>query len=186
MRPQSGHSSGSIGGSNYFEEEKGLSQNMYRMDMRESRDRIGERITGGDRLIGGERLSGGDRMENRLDSSFEINLSRDREGHEPRLNNYLGGNNNSRTLSSNTSGRQQGVNYEQSKKMLDDLKKTRADLRDKLHTYQVNFTKNNNRRIKYHKDIVPVENEYKRYKEIKQEISRLESLLGLKQSNDSH
>lgn len=130
--------------------------------------------------------------ETRLDSSFEINLSRDRDNHEPKINNYFN-NNNSKSLTNNYNGGNKSslgqgpsVNYEQSKKMLEELKQTRARLRDKLHSYQVDFTRNNNRRIKYHKDIVPVETEYKRYKEIKQEISRLENLLGLKPSSDSH
>ncbi|KAL4452962.1 hypothetical protein ABPG74_002527 [Tetrahymena malaccensis] len=66
-------------------------------------------------------------------------------------------------------------------KQIEELKKVRADLRDKLHNYQSEFFKNHNRRIRYHKDIQPVENEYRQYKETKQELIRLESLLSKQQ-----
>ena len=46
-----------------------------------------------------------------------------------------------------------------------------------MHSYQQEFNKNNNRKIKYHRDIGPVEHEYKRYKEVKMEISQLEEKL---------
>ncbi|EAR98297.1 hypothetical protein TTHERM_00285280 (macronuclear) [Tetrahymena thermophila SB210] len=62
-------------------------------------------------------------------------------------------------------------------KQIEELKRLRADLRDKLHNYQSEFFKNHNRRIRYHKDIQPVENEYRQYKETKQELIRLESIL---------
>jgi hypothetical protein len=66
---------------------------------------------------------------------------------------------------------------EQILKQLDELKHQRNTLRDKLYQYQQEFTKSNNRKIKFHKDIVPVENEYKRYKEVKREMAKLESYL---------
>ena len=36
---------------------------------------------------------------------------------------------------------------------IEEIKKVRADLREKLHNYQTEFFKNHNRRIRYHKDI---------------------------------
>jgi len=40
--------------------------------------------------------------------------------------------------------------------------------------YQDEFYKTHNRKIKYHKDVLPVEREYKEYKELKKEIVKLE------------
>jgi len=79
---------------------------------------------------------------------------------------------------SKTSGPQsQTQSQDQLKHSLEGLKVKRSQLREKLHNYQIEFTKNHNRKIRYHKDIEPVEEEYKRYKEIKNEIARIESLL---------
>ncbi|KAL4470971.1 hypothetical protein ABPG72_013558 [Tetrahymena utriculariae] len=64
---------------------------------------------------------------------------------------------------------------------IEELKKVRADLRDKLHDYQQQFFNNNNRRIRYHKDIQPVEKEYKAYKETKEELLKLEKILNNQQ-----
>ena len=63
---------------------------------------------------------------------------------------------------------------ESSNSKLEELKAERNRLREKLHKYQAEFTKNHNRKIRYHKDIEPIEEEYKRYKNIKSEIARLE------------
>lgn len=71
------------------------------------------------------------------------------------------------------------------KKKLDELKKTKNELRNKLHNYQQNFTKDNNRKIKYHKDISPVEDDYKRYKELKTEIQKLEEIVNSGSSRGS-
>lgn len=70
-----------------------------------------------------------------------------------------------------------GMPQDQIRRQLEEYRAFRLQLREKLHSYQTEFTKNNSRKIKYHKDIAPVENEYKHYKDIKQEILRLESLL---------
>jgi chromosome segregation ATPase len=56
------------------------------------------------------------------------------------------------------------------------LRSERADLRVRLHSFQNDFSRTHNRRIRYHRDIEPVEAEYKRYKEVKQEIARLEGV----------
>ena len=66
---------------------------------------------------------------------------------------------------------------EEARKKLEILDAVKTAMREKLHNYQVEFTKNNNRKIKYHKDIIPVEEEYKRYKEVKEEMSTLEEFL---------
>lgn len=66
---------------------------------------------------------------------------------------------------------------EEAQRRLDILDAVKSQMREKLHAYQVEFTKNNNRKIKYHKDIIPVEEEYKRYKEVKDEIAMLEDFL---------
>ena len=60
---------------------------------------------------------------------------------------------------------------------LEALEVAKTQIREKLHAYQVDFTKNNNRKIKYHKDIIPVEEDYRKYKEIKEEIQSFESML---------
>ena len=57
------------------------------------------------------------------------------------------------------------------------MKKERMRLRSKLDEFQKNFQQANNRKIRYTKDIAPVSSEFKRYKELKGEISKLESAL---------
>lgn len=69
------------------------------------------------------------------------------------------------------------MSREEAQKKLEILDAVKSQMREKLHAYQVEFMKNNNRKIKYHKDIVPVEDEYKRYKEVKDEIASLEEIL---------
>lgn len=69
------------------------------------------------------------------------------------------------------------ISLNEIKKRLDDLKKLKNDLRNKLHNYQQNFSQDNNRKIKYHKDIAPVEEDYKRYKELKAEIQKIEEVI---------
>ena len=64
---------------------------------------------------------------------------------------------------------------EESQKRVEELKKERSDLKAVLHNFQMEFSQTNHRRIRYHRDIAPVENEYKRYKEVKAELSKLES-----------
>lgn len=58
------------------------------------------------------------------------------------------------------------------------LTRERNSLREKLHKYQHEFFLQNHRRIRYHRDIAAVEGEYKRYKEVKAEIARLEGRAG--------
>ena len=50
-------------------------------------------------------------------------------------------------------------------------------VRRKLQGYQDAFVKKHNRKIQYHEDIVPIEREYRMYKEVKQEIAAIEQQL---------
>ena len=66
------------------------------------------------------------------------------------------------------------------------LKRQRGDLRNKLDIYQQDFLKLHTRKIKYRADIKPVADEFKRYKEMNEDILGLEqklSDLGLLTSN---
>ena len=70
------------------------------------------------------------------------------------------------------------MSKEDTVRRIEELKKERSELKAILHNFQMEFSQTNHRRIRYHKDISPVENEYKRYKEVKGELSRLESAEG--------
>jgi len=60
---------------------------------------------------------------------------------------------------------------------VEDLKKERAQLRTKLDAYQKDFMRLYNRRIKYRNDIKPVQDEFKRYKDLKEDIATMEQSL---------
>ena len=60
------------------------------------------------------------------------------------------------------------------KNELERLKKVRSELRVKLETYQDDFMKNHNRKIRYRQDIIPVENDYNLYKSLKIKIKEFE------------
>lgn len=62
-------------------------------------------------------------------------------------------------------------------KKIHELKHERAKLRTSLDAFQKNFVETNNRKIKYTTDIGPVEHEFKRYKDLKNEIAKLEQAL---------
>lgn len=120
--------------------------------------------------------------ERKLETSFEVQLSRDTFKDRGTFN--LGDDFEDRQHSRQTMSRGQmnpgggsGLSQEHIRRQLEEYKNFRQLLREKLHSYQTEFTKNNNRKIKYHNDIAPVAEEYKRYKDIKHEINRLESLL---------
>lgn len=59
----------------------------------------------------------------------------------------------------------------------EELKKERAALRTKLDAYQKDFMRLYNRRIKFRNDIKPVQDEFKRYKDLKEDIAQLETLI---------
>jgi len=123
--------------------------------------------------------------ERKLETSFEVQLSRDTFKDRGTLNFGVGDRDDfeerhsrqtvSRGGQVNPQG--SGLSQEHVRRQLEEYKNFRQLLREKLHSYQTEFTRNNNRKIKYHNDIAPVAEEYKRYKDIKHEINRLESLL---------
>ena len=76
---------------------------------------------------------------------------------------------------SNEKPQQRRMSKEETTRKIEELKKERSELKTILHNFQLEFSQTNHRRIRYHKDISPVENEYKRYKEVKAELSKLES-----------
>ena len=57
------------------------------------------------------------------------------------------------------------------------LKRDQSELKTRLHDYHHEFFQLHNRKVKYYKDIVPVENEYKKYKENKSRILEIQDLL---------
>ena len=57
------------------------------------------------------------------------------------------------------------------------MKQERRDLRTKLDKFQKDFETANNRKIRYTKDIAPVANDFKRYKDMKGELLKLEVLV---------
>ncbi len=121
--------------------------------------------------------------ERKLETSFEVQLSRDTFKDRGTFNlgdDFEDNRQHSRTTMSRgqmNPGGGSGLSQEHVRRQLEEYKNFRQLLREKLHSYQTEFTKNNNRKIKYHNDIAPVAEEYKRYKDIKHEINRLESLL---------
>ena len=68
-------------------------------------------------------------------------------------------------------------NERELKKQIHDYMKERKNLRKVLDNFQKEFLKTYNRKLKFTKDIAPVANEFKRYKELKREIAKLEGIL---------
>eukprot|EP01066_Platyproteum_vivax_P009108 Platyproteum_vivax@DN3981_c0_g1_i1.p1 len=68
-----------------------------------------------------------------------------------------------------------GESYEELR--LAQLYHQKNQVRQTLQTFQEQFVRANGRKIRYHKDIVPIEREYKAYKEVKADIATLESTL---------
>ncbi|CAI2375197.1 unnamed protein product [Moneuplotes crassus] len=63
------------------------------------------------------------------------------------------------------------------KKQIHDFMKERKHLRKVLDMFQKDFLKTYNRKLRFTKDISPVASEFKRYKELKKEIAKLENIL---------
>lgn len=63
------------------------------------------------------------------------------------------------------------------KKQIHEYMKERKHLRKVLDAFQKDFQKTYNRKLRFTKDIVPVASEFKRYKELKKEIAKLENLM---------
>eukprot|EP00930_Biecheleria_cincta_P071295 TRINITY_DN5880_c0_g1_i1.p1 TRINITY_DN5880_c0_g1~~TRINITY_DN5880_c0_g1_i1.p1 ORF type:complete len:280 (+),score=62.11 TRINITY_DN5880_c0_g1_i1:23-862(+) len=55
------------------------------------------------------------------------------------------------------------------------LQKEKGSVRTKLREFQESFALQHQRKIKFHKDILPIEREYRMYKNVKEEIARAES-----------
>ena len=70
---------------------------------------------------------------------------------------------------------------------LESLYEEKQQVRAVLQEYQARFMNEQGRRIKYHRDIVAVDREYRQYKQLKEEIAKLETQLGRapKNSNDA-
>ena len=60
---------------------------------------------------------------------------------------------------------------------IEDFKKERGQLRIKLDQFRKQFEQQYNRKIKFKRDIKDVEGEFKRYKDLKDDISKLEKQL---------
>lgn len=60
---------------------------------------------------------------------------------------------------------------------MEELKKERLALRSKLDQFRKQFEQTNNRKIKFKRDIKDVEGEFKRYKDLKDDIGKLEKQL---------
>ncbi len=56
---------------------------------------------------------------------------------------------------------------------MEDYTRERATLRAKLDSFRKQFEQTYNRKIKFKKDIKEVESEFKRYKDLKDEINKL-------------
>ena len=65
---------------------------------------------------------------------------------------------------------------EASKKLLE-IKQERRELRLRLDKFQKDFEQTHNRKIRYTKDIAPVAHDFKKYKDLKTEIQRMEVLI---------
>ena len=62
-------------------------------------------------------------------------------------------------------------------KRLGDIKGERKELRTKLDQFQKNFEDVHKRKIRYTKDIVAVQGEFKRYKDLKNDVAKIEKLI---------
>jgi len=60
---------------------------------------------------------------------------------------------------------------------LESLHLEKVTVRTKLQAYQDKFLRENNRKIRFHKDILPIEREYRAYKNVKEEIQKAETKL---------
>ena len=66
---------------------------------------------------------------------------------------------------------------QEGQKRLNEIKSERKELRTKLDQFQKNFEQVHNRKIRYTKDIVAVQSEFKRYKDLKNDVAKIEKLL---------
>jgi DNA repair exonuclease SbcCD ATPase subunit len=61
--------------------------------------------------------------------------------------------------------------------MIGNIKRERRELREQIETYQKEFEQSNNRRIRYVRDIAPIDGQYRRYKELKVDLQKYEEML---------
>lgn len=60
---------------------------------------------------------------------------------------------------------------------LETLQNEKSSVRTKLQAFQEKFVVENSRKLRFHKDILPIEREYRMYKNLKEEIAKVESQL---------
>merc|ERR1711879_547375 len=60
---------------------------------------------------------------------------------------------------------------------IESLQSEKGVVRTKLQAFQEKFVSENNRKIRFHKDILPIEKEYRIYKNLKEEIQKAEAQL---------
>lgn len=60
---------------------------------------------------------------------------------------------------------------------IENLTAEKASVRAKLQTFQERFVTENSRKIRFHKDILPIEREYRTYKNLKEDIMKVEGQL---------
>lgn len=60
---------------------------------------------------------------------------------------------------------------------IENLQSEKSAVRAKLQTFQEKFVTENNRKIRFHKDILPIEREYRMYKNLKEDIAKAEHQL---------
>jgi len=60
---------------------------------------------------------------------------------------------------------------------IETLQAEKSTVRKKLQAFQENFVRENNRKIRFHKDILPIEREYRAHKNLKEEIQKAETQL---------
>jgi chromosome segregation ATPase len=60
---------------------------------------------------------------------------------------------------------------------IESLQTEKGGVRAKLQAFQEKFVSENNRKIRFHKDILPIEREYRMYKNLKEEIMKAETQL---------
>jgi len=60
---------------------------------------------------------------------------------------------------------------------IESLQGEKASVRAKLQAFQEKFVTENSRKIRFHKDILPIEREYRMYKHLKEEIMKVEAQL---------
>ncbi|CAM6001504.1 unnamed protein product [Sphagnum balticum] len=66
------------------------------------------------------------------------------------------------------------MSQERIEALVANIRRERKELREKIETYQKEFEQQNNRRIRYVRDIAPIDAEYKRYKELKVDLQKYE------------